>query len=170
MEGEDMFCAKCGAQVTGKFCTNCGAVASVETLPRSEMETREFRLIKAKMLGTVTYKTTETTVTVSDEMVDIRMSVQKIFRKPQMTEQQIPMKKIQKVSVRTVWDFWDTLYALIFIALGFSAPVLFLGAIVCLWCGYGREVEIILDEGEKCRIPASSDSETSALVGRLNKL
>ena len=80
MEGEDMFCAKCGAQVMGKFCTNCGTAVSDETLPRSEMETREFRLIKAKMLGTVTYKTTETTVTVSDEMVDIRMSVKKILK------------------------------------------------------------------------------------------
>lgn len=182
-----MNCTNCGSQVEGKFCPNCGVPAPImqqeetkshltENTPpfdspvsESMAEQSEVILKKTKMLGNITYKTIQTTVTTKPESVDIKMDIKKIFRKTRTHEKTILLADIQRARVRTVMDFWDALYGIIFAVLGFSAPILFVGTAVCLWCGYGKEVEILLTNGEKIGIPAKSGNSSNALVNLLNK-
>ena len=182
-----MFCSNCGAQVDGKFCTNCGTPTPItqqektispviESTPlcdsletESAVVSKEIVLKKEKMLGRMTYKTITTVVTVNPKSAEIKMDIKKIFRKVRTYEKTILLSDIQKASIRTVMDFWDALYAIIFALLGLSAPILFLGTAVCLWCGYGKEIEILLSSGEKLHIQTSSGNSANSLVSLLNK-
>lgn len=180
-----MNCTNCEAQLDGKFCPNCGTPApavqqeeSVSNLSKSTPPysipadknvavQNEIILKKTKMIGRITYKTVQTTVILKPETVDIKMDTKKIFRKACTFKKTVSLVDIRSARVRTVMDFWDTLYGIIFAALGFSAPILLVGTVVCLWCGYGKEIQILLSNGEKINIPTNSTHSANALFNLL---
>lgn len=165
-------CKKCGATLRegAQFCAECGA--PIGYTPEQEVNTQKFNFQKGKMLGRVTYKRTSTNVEISSTSLKIRQTMKKIFRKEREEEKAIPLSQIKSARVHVVLDFWDTLYAAIFAVLGFFQPVLFLMAAVCLWCGYGREIEILTSNNDKIKIPLAfgkTDAETVVSICNHNK-
>lgn len=116
---------------------------------------QELVFSKIKMLGKLTYKRTKTTVQIDEENLNIHKVTKKIFRKEITEEKVIARAAIASAQSRTVMDFWDTLYTVIFVLFGIFAPQFFLLAAVCFWCAYGKEIRIIMANGEIFTIPVA---------------
>ena len=66
------------------------------------------------------------------------------------------LSEISEIGIKTKMDFWDTLYGVIFVFLGiFVNPLIFLLAVVCLYCGYGKIIQISTVDGKKYMIPSA---------------
>ena len=66
------------------------------------------------------------------------------------------LSEISEIGIKTKMDFWDTLYGVIFVFLGiFVNPIIFLLAVVCLYCGYGKIIQISTVNGKKYTIPSA---------------
>ena len=124
---------------------------------------QEFVFTKVKQLGKMTYKRIETNVKVFSDKMSIYQENSRLFKKKQIIEKEILLDAIQKAEINTVWDFWDSIYVIIFIALGFVSPVVFLLAIVCVFCAYGKEIELTLSDGTVFNIPCSWKKEVDKL-------
>lgn len=158
-------CKKCGAALNDdvQFCAECGT--PIDCIPEEESGHQMFHFQKGKMLGELTYKRTNTEVEVSSTALKVHQTVKRIFRKEREEEKVLSFSQIKSACVHVVLDFWDTLYAVVFAVLGLFQPVLFLLAAVCLWCGYGREIEILTVDGDKVKIPlALGKGEAKKLV------
>lgn len=158
-------CHHCGATLSDntKFCGSCGA--NLEVSEKADTSIQELSFYKGKMLGTVTYKRTTTSVKILSDQIDIQQTIKKIFCREKNVELTIPLNSVKSARVRTALDFWDTLYAIIFATLGLFQPALFLMAALCFWCGYGKEIEIALSNGGSFKIPvAGSKNEIYALL------
>lgn len=152
-------CKKCGFDLPEDktFCPNCGVeikeAAAIEAAPQT------FAFFKQNMLGNLTYKRTSTEITVSDNQIQMKQTLDRFFRKDRITEKSFPVSSVVSVRTHTVMDFWDTLYAIVFGILGFFQPAAFLIALVCLWCAHGREMELTLSNSEKIKIPFAGAKE-----------
>lgn len=156
-------CQKCGFSLEDdqKFCPKCGAQVEVPVV--TEGAAQEFSFLKKKMLGNLTYKRTTTKITVSGNQVAMTQTLNRLFRRERVVEKSFTTLAVEAVRTHTVLDFWDTLYTIIFVVLGFVQPAIFLLAAVCLWTAYGKEMELTLSGGEKVKIPyagAKEDAET----------
>lgn len=154
-------CKKCGASIRegGAFCPNCGA--AVEPLATIESSPQEFTFTKGKMIGNLTYKRTTTKVTLAGDQVTMVQTLNRIFRSEKNEKKSFLSSSVASIRSHTVLDFWDTLYAVVFVVLGFFQPLLFLLALICFWCGYGKEMEMSLASGEKVKIPYAGAKETA---------
>ncbi|MBQ3543948.1 MAG: hypothetical protein IJA34_02995 [Lachnospiraceae bacterium] len=161
---ENMFCTNCGYKFEDKYryCPICGYESEEiqkegEKLIISEINSsnnyEEIVFCKKKMFSYLVYKTVETNVKMFSRSMKIRQETFRFIGKNQIVEKEIFLAEIQNAEVHIVWDFWDTLYAVIFTILGFFEPVIFLIAIVCAYCGYGKDIEIRLLDGSKFNIP-----------------
>ena len=122
---------------------------------------REIKFCKKKMFSYMTYKTIYTNVKIFSDKMSVYQEVQGFFGKPHINTRDILISNIRTVDIRTVFDFWDTLYAVIFILLGFVIPFTFILAIMFAFCGYGKVAEIQLLDGSKFEIPFSKENNES---------
>lgn len=156
------YCEKCKRDISNEgasFCPTCGGslVIKTDTMEESTTVSNECKKMsfqKKKMFTYLVYRCTSTEVTIENQMMHLSQTVKKIFRKERTTETNIPMTEIKDISIKTKMDLWDTLYGIIFIILGFFAPVFFLLAALFLFCGYGKIIQIEQNNGIKYLIPS----------------
>ena len=152
-----MKCLLCNAEIDEgtSFCPECRNKVGLESAPSSEEKNSSQKLVftKIKQVGRISYKTFLSTVTVDASELQISLSTKKIFRKEKIVEKNIQIFDIQSIRKHTVMDFWDTLYAIFFVILGFFYPLWFLPALLYLWSAYGKEIELTLSNSEKVKIP-----------------
>lgn len=163
-------CKKCRAELEDevRFCTKCGA--QNDDSPEQTSDVQEFTFQKGKMMGNVTYKRTKTKVLISATSITVEKAIKKLFRKEKEEKRTLLISQIPSARMHVVLDFWDTLYAIACAVLGVFQPSLFLLAAVCLWCGYGREIEILTTEGNKVKIPLTREkNEAEQLVAICNR-
>ena len=119
----------------------------------------QLEFYKGTMIGNITYRRVNTSVSVGDSNLHIVKHTKKLFRREEIEDRDFAIEDITLAKVRTVLDFWDTLYAIIFAALGLVNPVFFIISIIFLWCGYGKTIELDIKTGEKYKIPIKGSSK-----------
>lgn len=139
---------------------------------------RELEFTKSKMIGRVTYRRELTTVKIVGSTALIDRHIKRIFRSEKVEQHTLELSQIITARVRTVVDFWDTLYGIIFALVGVVGMLLGLGvnslltlilSAICLWCGYGKRIEISCPTG-KVEIPfKGEDAESKALLDWCNR-
>ena len=179
-----MTCKKCGAEIMddANFCLKCGeAVERPEEVPepgedvnppdedaKAEQDNPELTFHKGTQLGRITYKKIDTRVEITENGLQIEKKTKKIFRKEKTEERFIPFAQMVSARVHTVLDYWDTLYGVAFVAVGFLFNLWALvGALVCFWCGYGQKVEFLLRSGEKYSFPYQFGKKESSIMMEL---
>lgn len=164
--GKSMFCEKCGKEVeeTWNQCPYCShplkdngnakVAEQAETVNQTTAEKLVFR--KTKMIGLVTYSSVDTKITIDGQSVHFYQTISKILRSVKKVEVSFLLSEISEIGIKTKMDFWDTLYGVIFVFLGiFVNPLIFLLAVVCLYCGYGKIIQISTVDGKKYMIPSA---------------
>lgn len=115
---------------------------------------------KSAMIGSIVDRQINTTVSILETSLHIRKITKKLLRSEQIEERDFNIADITSVDVHTALDFWDTLYAVIFAVLGFSTnPLLFIISVICLWCGYGKVIQLAIKTGEKYKIPLKGSNQ-----------
>lgn len=161
-----MFCPNCGKELEdgAKFCGECGADLAEEQTAEVAAEAAgsaahqsadavEFSFEKGKMIGNIVYRRTVTEATVSGDRIAISQSVKKIFRKERTETWERDRSRILSAELKTSFDIWDLIYAIIFVALGFVNPLFFLLTALFLFTGYTKSVIIKCDDGSSFKIP-----------------
>ena len=165
-ERMSMFCENCGKEVeeTWNQCPYCShplkdngnakVVEQAETVNQTTADKLVFR--KTKMIGLVTYSSVDTKITIEGQSVHFYQMISKILRSVKKVEVSFLLSEISEIGIKTKMDFWDTLYGVIFAFLGiFVNPLIFLLAVVCLYCGYGKVIQISTVDGKKYMIPSA---------------
>ena len=161
------YCEKCKKEFdngNARFCPICGNEL-VECSQKEKEEVsvegahKKLTFQKKKMLSYLVYRQTDTEVEIDNQVIHFSQTIKKLFRKPRKTEDNILLSQIQEIGIKTKMDFWDTLYGIIFIVLGFFYPVWFLVAALFLFCGYGKIIKIKNLDGKEYIIPAEMNSE-----------
>lgn len=161
-----MFCPKCGKKLTvggAKFCPICGMSFTEDVDAPVEQEgnvnqSTDDKLVfrKTKMMGMVTYSTVDTEITIDNQIVHFDQTINKILRSIKKVEETFLLSEISEIGIKTKMDFWDTLFGVIFALLGiFITPANFIMAAVCLYCGYGKVIQICTVNGKKYIIPSA---------------
>lgn len=164
--GKNMFCENCGKEVeeTWNQCPYCShplkdngnakVAEQAETVNQTNADKLVFR--KTKMIGLVTYSSVDTKITIDGQSVHFYQTISKILRSVKKVEVSFLLSEISEIGIKTKMDFWDTLYGVIFAFLGiFVNPFIFLLAVVCLYCGYGKVIQISTVDGKKYMIPSA---------------
>lgn len=161
-----MNCSNCGAEIKNgaTVCAECGAQIVSE---ENTAVKYNFTFNKKKQLGNLTYKETITTAAVSDSTAEIEQTVKKFIGGEKKTNASIPLGEISSVLIKVKFDFWDTLYAVLFAVLGIFAPIAFLGTAVCLFCAFGKEI-IITTSKTVVRIPLTGFGSTDEALKFIN--
>ena len=164
--GKSMFCEKCGKEVeeTWNQCPYCShplkdnGNAKVAEQDVTENQTTADKLVfqKTKMIGLMKYSSVDTKITIEGQSVHFYQTISKILRSIKKVEVSFQLSEISEIGMKTKMDFWDTLYGVIFVFLGiFVNPIIFLLAVVCLYCGYGKVIQISTVDGKKYMIPSA---------------
>lgn len=164
--GKSMFCEKCGKEVeeTWNQCPYCShplkdnGNAKVAEQDVTENQTTADKLVfqKTKMIGLMKYSSVDTKITIEGQSVHFYQTISKILRSIKKVEVSFHLSEISEIGIKTKMDFWDTLYGVIFVFLGiFINPLIFLLAVVCLYCGYGKIIQISTVNGKKYTIPSA---------------
>lgn len=164
--GKSMFCEKCGKEVeeTWNQCPYCShplkdnGNAKVAEQDVTENQTTADKLVfqKTKMIGLMKYSSVDTKITIEGQSVHFYQTISKILRSIKKEEVSFHLSEISEIGIKTKMDFWDTLYGVIFVFLGiFINPLIFLLAVVCLYCGYGKIIQISTVNGKKYTIPSA---------------
>lgn len=161
-----MFCENCGKEVeeTWNQCPYCShplkdnsnvkVAEQDETVNQTTADKLVFR--KTKMIGLMTYSSVDTKITIEGQSVHFHQTISKILRSIKKVEVSFHLSEISEIGIKTKMDFWDTLYGVIFVFLGiFINPLIFLLAVVCLYCGYGKIIQISTVNGKKYTIPSA---------------
>lgn len=180
------FCPNCGAQITAtvnestaesvtqaadtqntetpiKEDTEQSSVSNESSQSNEQLSDWQVSYQKNKMIGLVTYKRVHTDVTLTTTEISIS---KKAGRKKE--EKKAPLSEIQSIAYKKTYDFWDTLYAVIFTLLTVccllcknwgGAGGLGLSAAVCFFCGIGKEIAIQFQDGSVFHIPVKLQSE-----------
>lgn len=164
--GKSMFCENCGKEVeeTWNQCPYCShplkdngnakVAEQAETVSQTIADKLVFR--KTKMIGMMTYSSVDTKITIEGQSVHFYQTISKILRSIKKVEVSFQLSEISEIGIKTKMDFWDTLYGVIFVFLGiFVNPIIFLLAVVCLYCGYGKIIQISTVNGKKYTIPSA---------------
>lgn len=167
-------CKKCGKELEpgARFCVYCGAEVETDGKninPNSENEEKIWHFQKAKMLGLITYKRVFTDVSIKGNEINIVIKKGKKEKKKQETHQLI--SNLESIESKTAFDFWDTLYAIIFgivgvlcICMGIKGAIgSLLFAAVCAWSGYGKKVIFMWKDGSKTVVPTENSDINSLL-------
>lgn len=166
------YCEACEKEVSGEdinFCPNCGgkltekveiAEEQKEQSVTEKNEVHENLLFeKSKDLGKITYKWISTKVKIDGDDIWIVQEVKKIFRKTRRKENGILASDIKSISMQVKWDFWDTLYGIIFIFLGvLISPWYFIFAVLFLLYGYGKIITLKVTDGSEYVIPVEGET------------
>lgn len=165
-ERMSMFCENCGKEVeeTWNQCPYCShplkdnsnvkVAEQDETVNQTTADKLVFR--KTKMIGLMTYSSVDTKITIEGQSVHFYQTISKILRSIKKVEVSFQLSEISEIGIKTKMDFWDTLYGVIFVFLGiFVNPIIFLLAVVCLYCGYGKIIQISTVNGKKYTIPSA---------------
>lgn len=164
--GKSMFCENCGKEVeeTWNQCPYCShplkdnGNAKVAEQAEAVSQTTADKLVfrKTKMIGMMTYSSVDTKITIEGQSVHFYQTISKILRSIKKVEVSFQLSEISEIGIKTKMDFWDTLYGVIFVFLGiFVNPIIFLLAVVCLYCGYGKIIQISTVNGKKYTIPSA---------------
>lgn len=161
-----MFCENCGKEVeeTWNQCPYCShplkdnsnvkVAEQDETVNQTTADKLVFR--KTKMIGLMTYSSVDTKITIEGQSVHFYQTISKILRSIKKVEVSFQLSEISEIGMKTKMDFWDTLYGVIFVFLGiFVNPIIFLLAVACLYCGYGKVIQISTVDGKKYMIPSA---------------
>ena len=164
--GKNMFCENCGKEVeeTWNQCPYCShplkdngnakVAEQAETVNQTNADKLVFR--KTKMIGLVRYSSIDTEITIDGQNVLFYQTISKILRSIKKVKETFLLSEISEIGIKTKMDFWDTLYGVIFVFLGiFVNPLIFLLAVVCLYCGYGKVIQISTVDGKKYMIPSA---------------
>lgn len=187
-----MYCVKCGKEMLedAAFCVYCSAKKYVPQLDHSNQiedgldedserdeesidklsEKRVFNFSKQKWIGNVVFKKIETHVELAEGILQIDMSVKRLFRSQKYINKIIPLNEIKYASTKTAMDFWDCLYAIIFAVLGIFKPILFIMTALCLFTGYGKEMVLYLGNGSKFEIPMNFASEAEGVLNTIQNM
>ena len=171
-----MYCKKCGAGIDEgtKFCKSCGCPVETQDEHSSDENTdlstqsendvvkkRVFNFVKKKQIGRFTYKTTTTHVTVDGNDIEINQTIRKFLGGTSETKNKVLKSDITGAVISKTFDFWDTLYAIIFTILALLLNLLFLlVAAICLFCAYGKMIKITTNK-DTIHIPLQG----SAILG-----
>ena len=159
-----MFCENCGKEVeeTWNQCPYCShplkdngnakVAEQAETVSQTTADKLVFR--KTKMIGMMTYSSVDTKITIEGQSVHFYQTISKILRSIKKVEVSFQLSEISEIGIKTKMDFWDTLYGVIFVGI-FVNPLIFLLAVVCLYCGYGKIIQISTVDGKKYMIPSA---------------
>lgn len=180
------YCELCEKEVSGEdinFCPNCGGklIEKVDNTEKQKEESATEKSIeepsvteknevhenllfeKSKDLGKISYKWISTKVKIDGDEIWIVQEVKKIFRKARRKENGIAASDIRSVNMQVKWDFWDTLYGIIFALLGiFASPWYFILAVIFLLCGYGKIIKLKVKDGSEYIIPVEGETLDSA--------
>ena len=146
-----MFCENCGKEVeeTWNQCPYCSHPlkdnSNVKVAEQDETvnQTTADKLVFRK-------------INIEGQSVHFYQTISKILRSIKKVEVSFQLSEISEIGIKTKMDFWDTLYGVIFVFLGiFVNPIIFLLAVVCLYCGYGKIIQISTVNGKKYTIPSA---------------
>jgi len=168
-----MFCTNCGSSISGdsEFCSSCGnqVTQPINTENKLNSEQQEYNFYKSKGIGRGVYKQIYTNVKCTDTNINIaRKAVHFYFFKGKPENTYLKTDQIQSIGIVRTMDFWDTLYGIIFIIIGFLQPYLFILAVLCLWCAYGKKVRMTLKNGTNFDIQANFSKEAVNFVEYVN--
>lgn len=172
------YCEQCKKYIENKemkFCPDCGTVLVdreySENQEKNDGESKDkltFR--KIKMLGYFTYRATTTEVEIKSFELRIKQTTNRFMLFKREHEKQIAFSDIQAIDLCTKMDFWDTLYAAVFVILGFTRPAIFLLAAIFAYTAYGKVIEIKLKDGNKFLIPfKGAEDEWKILLSSIKK-
>lgn len=114
---------------------------------------------KKKMFTYYTYKWIETTMELNGDNIHIYQSVKRIFRKEYKTEFLFSIDDIKSVQICIEMDFWDTLYAFIFLIFSFFNPVFLILTVLFVYCGYGKVIKVEKKDRSNVNIPMEKQTE-----------
>ncbi len=180
VQGEKI-CAQCGKSVnqdeTDAFMAEEGNISQnheskanygIASNPNLEQQTtcKELLFLKEIMGGSVG-KTTKTILYVYPDFIKFQQSVK--YFKEKVDEKCIKLEEIQTVVVRTTLDFLATLSGSIIVFFEFGGLLqgyfrgAFIAAIVAtfvLCSGYGKEIDILMSDSSRLKIPFGDESES----------
>lgn len=144
-------------------------IDNVKQVVGEEKDYQEVVFMKVKQLGKVTTKRTETNVKVFSNKMKIHQDISGFLKKKETVEKEILLNTIKKAEISTVWDFWDSIYTVICVVLGFVSAPIFLLALICAFCAYGKEIEITLVDGTAFNIPCSGQKGVDVLPFKMQE-
>lgn len=175
------YCEKCNKEIKSaeaNFCPDCGSslidvLQNEDNIERSDTQSREnsdniingeklpekLVFYKSKMIGNVTYKEVQTEIEIKTDTMYIHQGTRKFFVIKRKKEEAFKLSSIRSATLQTKMDFWDTFYGVLFIIAGFYAPLCFLMAAICLYCGYGKVITLEMLNGSKFQIPLKGNME-----------
>lgn len=172
-----MYCVKCGAEnkETTIFCMECGekikiteASESIEKIKIMENvsdnfeESKNYVFEKIKQIGMVTYKSIVTELNIKEDKLYINESSEWFgFIKGKSKNSSFNTNDINSVSFETTWDFWNLLYAIIFLILSVGSGIFWLviGSGILLYCAYGKKINITTNQNFRVSIAINKNNE-----------
>lgn len=174
-----MICTNCGQQFAdnAKFCPHCGTKAchvnfqntpnTNNSIPSSSIngsDSNHFSFIKGKMIGNFTYKKIISEVDITNIQIKISQTQTAFLRKNKSSSKDVSFNQIRSIELKSVMDFWDTLYGTILLIIftlalfsgaGFQWIFLLL-SVLCFWSGHGKIISIETTLNERFQIPTDS--------------
>lgn len=190
-----MFCPKCGKpnEDSGKFCKFCGSALGSQTTiettkpidessPINAADPKNFSFMKAKMIGYLTYLKIETKVEIGDKTLTIRKKNKPFGIGGKDKVSTIQKSDIKGVMVRKRLDLIDGIYFIVASILTLisavanltssdpnwiSTLILLVVALICFYTGYGKVIEISLNNQKPIRILTQGKQNESSLENAL---
>lgn len=171
---EEKRCLQCGSKLKegAKFCAQCGMQVG-EKVVQTNADKKEWKLVKSKRFGKrLRYGTVVTNLQISGNEVYVG-----IQGKKKNIEVQQNISNLRSVEIKSTFDFWATLYSVMFFGLGLfliiygygEAFVGWMLAGIWLWRAYGKVVVLNWADGSKTEIPTQGDGDAENMITYLEK-
>lgn len=171
-----MYCSKCGTSLSDEvvFCSDCGTRAtnnsnvSADTSRNFEdVYQNEYSFKRYKGFGRGSYSSISTLVNFENKLLSIEQRRRLlVFFKKKLIDAKLNLSDIDTITIKRNMDPSDTMFGVIFLALGFLNPLLFIGAAVLLYSAYGQNITLQTKSGSFL-IPTSAEPELDTMIQKI---
>ena len=133
----------------------------MENVSENIEENKNFVFKKIKQIGAVNYKSILTELNIKEYKLYINEN-SKWFGiiKGKSKTLSLDINDINSASIETTWDFWDLLYCIISLVLSLVSSFWFIiVAGICLFCAYGKKIEITTNQNFRAKIVIDQNDE-----------
>lgn len=170
---EEKRCLQCGSKLKegAKFCTQCGMQVG-EKVVQTNADKKEWKLVKSKNFGKLSYGTTIAKINVDGNEVQIYIQGKKNNFNIHQN-----LFDLQSIETKSTLDSWSTVYTIIFLLVGFcrimygygEGVLVWILAAIWLWKAYGKIIVFKWRDGSETKIPTKGDEETEDMIAYLEK-
>lgn len=175
-----MYCSKCGINLVdgAEFCSKCGGKVpeSIGAFSNNVLDTQteivpeEYTFKRYKGFGKGSYSVISTVVNLEKDSLSIKQDRKLlVFFKRRLIDANLYPSEIENIVIKKSMDPSDTMFGIIFLALGVFNPILFLGAAILFWSAYGKNV-ILHTRYKSFLIPTSAEMELDEMVEEIRGL